>query len=78
MDEELSGIEFIQADEKLTPEAKALAVDAAALDTVETAEELKDGEGVITFEALCARMKADDPDAQDADIEAATIAWWIF
>jgi hypothetical protein len=76
--DELSGIDFIQADEKLTPEAKVLATDAAALDTVETAEELKDGEGVISFEALCARMKADNPDAKDSDIEAATIAWWIF
>jgi hypothetical protein len=75
---ELTGLEAIQADEKLSAEAKALAVDAAALDTVETVATLKDVDGVVTYESLVARMKADSPDAKDADIEAAVCSWWIF
>jgi hypothetical protein len=73
---ELTGLEAIQADEKLSVEAKALAVDAAALEL--SVEELKDVDGVVTYESLVARMKADSPDAKDADIEAACIAWWVF
>jgi hypothetical protein len=73
---ELTGLEAIAADEKLTTEAKALAVDAAALEA--SVEELKDVDGVVTYESLVARMKADSPDAKDADIEAAVCSWWIF
>jgi hypothetical protein len=73
---ELTGLEAIQADEKLSVEAKALAVDAAALEL--SVEELKDVDGVVTYESLVARMKADSPDAKDADIEAAVCSWWIF
>jgi hypothetical protein len=76
MAEELMGLDAIQADEKLTVEAKALAVDAAALEL--SVEELKDVDGVVTYESLVARMKADSPDAKDADVEAAVIAVWIF
>jgi hypothetical protein len=75
---ELTGLEAIQADEKLTAEAKALAVDAAALDTVETVATLKDVDGVVTYESLVARMKADNVDAKDSDIQAAVVAWWVF
>jgi hypothetical protein len=75
---ELMGLDAIQADEKLSVEAKALAVDAAALDTVETAKTLEDGNGVVTFQSLVDRMKADSPDAKDADVEAAVVAWWVF
>jgi hypothetical protein len=78
MSEELSGLALIDADPKLTTEAKALATDAASLDTVETVAELKDVDGVVTFEALCARMKADSPDSKDSDIEQAVVAWWIY
>jgi hypothetical protein len=73
---ELTGLEAIQADEKLSVEAKALAVDAAALEL--SVAELKDVAGVVTYESLVARMKADSPDAKDADIEAAVVAWWVF
>jgi hypothetical protein len=75
---ELTGLEAIAADEKLSAEVKSLAVDAAALDTVETAKTLEDGNGVVTFQSLVDRMKADSPDAKDADVEAAVVAWWIF
>jgi hypothetical protein len=75
--DELTGLDLIAADTKLTAEAKALATDAAALDTLEAIAELKDVDGVVTFEALCARMKADSPDAKDSDIEQAVAAWWI-
>jgi hypothetical protein len=73
---ELTGLDAIQADEKLTVEAKALAVDAAALEA--SVAELKDVDGVVTYESLVARMKADSPDAKDSDVEAAVVAWWIF
>jgi hypothetical protein len=73
---ELTGLEAIQADEKLSVEAKALAVDAAALEL--SVEELKDVDGIVTYESLVARMKADSPDAKDADVEAAVVAWWVF
>jgi hypothetical protein len=76
--DELTGLDLIAADTKLTAEAKVLATDAAALDTVDTIAELKDVDGVVTFEALCARMKEANPDAKDSDIEQATIAWWIW
>jgi hypothetical protein len=76
MAEELTGLDAIQADEKLSVEAKALAVDAAALEI--SVEELKDVDGIVTYESLVARMKADAPDAKDADIEAAVCSWWIF
>jgi 2-keto-3-deoxy-L-rhamnonate aldolase RhmA len=75
---ELTGLDAIAADDKLTPEAKALATDAAALDTLEAIAELKDVDGVVTFEALCARMKEASPDAKDSDIEQAVAAWWIY
>jgi hypothetical protein len=78
MDENLVGIDAIQADATLSDEVKLLATDAASLDTVETIAELKDVDGVVTFAALCARMKEANPDAKDSDIEAATIAWWIY
>jgi hypothetical protein len=73
---ELTGLEAIAADEKLTVEAKALAVDAAALEL--SVEELKDVDGVVTYESLVARMKADSPDSKDSDVESAVVAWWIF
>jgi mannitol-specific phosphotransferase system IIBC component len=73
---ELTGLEAIQADEKLTTEAKALAVDAAALEA--SVAELKDVDGVVTFQSLVDRMKADSPDAKASDVEAAVIAVWIF
>jgi hypothetical protein len=76
--DELTGLDAIAADDKLTAEAKALATDAAALDTVEAIAELKDVDGVVTFAALCARMKEANPDSKDSDIEQATIAWWIY
>jgi hypothetical protein len=75
---ELTGLDLIAADNKLTTEAKALAVDAAALDTVEAIATLRDVDGVVTFEALCARMKEATPDAKDSDIEQAVAAWWIY
>jgi hypothetical protein len=75
---ELTGLEAIAADEKLSAEVKSLAVDAAALDTVETAKTLEDGNGVITFQSLVDRMKADNVDAKDSDIQAAVVAWWVF
>jgi hypothetical protein len=78
MDEELSGLALIEADTKLTAEAKLLATDAASLDTVATIAELKDVDGVVTFAALCARMKEAAPDAKDSDIEHAVAAWWIY
>jgi hypothetical protein len=73
---ELTGLEAIQADEKLSVEAKALAVDAAALEA--SVAELKDVDGVVTYESLVARMKADSPDAKASDVEAAVVAWWVF
>jgi hypothetical protein len=73
---ELTGLEAIQADENLSAEAKSLAVDAAALEL--SVEELKDVDGIVTYESLVARMKADSPDAKDADVEAAVVAWWVF
>jgi hypothetical protein len=76
MAEELTGLEAIAADENLTAETKALAIDAAALEL--SVEELKDVDGVVTYESLVARMKADSPDAKDSDVEAAVVAWWIF
>jgi hypothetical protein len=75
---ELTGLDLIAADNKLTTEAKALAVDAAALDTVEAIATLKDADGIVTFVALCARMKEAAPDAKDSDIEQAVAAWWIY
>jgi hypothetical protein len=78
MDENLVGIDLIQADATLSDEVKLLATDAASLDTVETVAELKDADGIVTFEALCARMKEASPDAKDSDIEQAAIAWWIY
>jgi hypothetical protein len=68
----------IEADPTLTDEVKLLAADAAALDVPEIHAELKDDSGVITFDALCARMKEANPNSTDADIEAATVAVWIF
>jgi 2-keto-3-deoxy-L-rhamnonate aldolase RhmA len=76
--DELTGLDLIAADTKLTAEAKALATDAAALDTLEAIAELKDVDGVVTFAALCARMKEANPDAKDSDIEQAVAAWWIY
>jgi hypothetical protein len=73
---ELTGLEAIAADEKLTTEAKALAVDAAALEA--SVAELKDVDGVVTYESLVARMKDDSPDAKASDVEAAVVAWWVF
>jgi hypothetical protein len=73
---ELTGLEAIAADEKLTAETKALAVDAAALEA--SVAELKDVDGVVTFQSLVDRLKADNVDAKDADIEAAVCAWWVF
>jgi mannitol-specific phosphotransferase system IIBC component len=73
---ELTGLEAIAADENLNAETKALAIDAAALEL--SVAELKDVDGVVTFQSLVDRMKADSPDAKDADVEAAVVAWWIF
>jgi hypothetical protein len=78
MDENLVGIDLIQADATLSAEVKALATDAAQLDTIETIAELKDAAGIVTFEALCARMREASPDAKDSDIEQAVAAWWIY
>jgi hypothetical protein len=78
MAEELTGLALIEADTKLSAEAKLLATDAASLDTVEAIAELKDVDGVVTFSALCARMKEANPDAKDSDIEQAVAAWWIY
>jgi hypothetical protein len=76
MDED--ALAAIEADPALTDEVKALATAAASLDTPEIHAELKDESGVITFDALCARVKADNLNATDADVAAATIAVWIF
>jgi hypothetical protein len=76
MDE--AALAAIEADPALTDEAKTLAVTAAALDTPEIHAELANEVGIITFDALCARVKADNLNATDADVEAATIAVWIF
>jgi hypothetical protein len=78
MDENLVGIDAIQADATLSDEVKLLATDAASLDTVETIAELKDADGVVTFEALCARMKEASPNSKDSDIEQAVAAWWVY
>jgi hypothetical protein len=68
----------IEADPNLTDTVKLLAADAAALDVPEIHAELQDKDGIITFAALCARMKEANLNATDADVEAATIAVWIF
>jgi hypothetical protein len=78
MPEELSGLAAIEADPKLTDTVKMLATDAAALDAPADIETLKDADGIVTFEALCARMKEASPDAKDSDIEQAVVAWWIY
>jgi hypothetical protein len=78
MDEELSGLALIQADATLSDEVKLLATTAVELDTPEIHAELEDKDGIITFASLITRMKQANPNATDADVEAATIAVWIW
>jgi hypothetical protein len=78
MDEELSGLALIQADATLSEEVKSLAADAIGLDTPEIHAELQDKDGIISFASLVTRMKETHPNATDADLEAATIAVFIF
>jgi hypothetical protein len=78
MAEELSGLALIQADATLSEEVKLLATTAVELDTPEIHAELQDKDGIITFASLITRMKEANPNATDADVEAATIAVWVF
>jgi hypothetical protein len=80
---ELSGIELIQADEKLSEAAKTLAVTAAALDdeakagvTTLMADKSLDAAGDDIVERIVQKLIADG--AAEADARAATYAWWVF
>jgi hypothetical protein len=75
MDED--ALAAIEADPTLTDDVKALAVSAAELDVTTTHEELKT-DGIITYENLVARMRADFPGAKTSDVEQAVVAVWIF
>jgi hypothetical protein len=76
--EELTGLAAIEADSKLTPEAKTLAATSSTYDTAEIIKTLQDGNGVVTFQALVDRLKTDAPGAKDSDLQQATVAWWVF
>jgi hypothetical protein len=78
LEEELSGLAAIEADSKLTPEAKTLAATSSTYDTPEIIKTLQDGNGVVTFQSLVDRLKTDAPGAKDSDLQQATVAWWVF
>jgi hypothetical protein len=81
MDEELVGMDAIQADTKLSAAAKSLAVDAAAIDTVSGVAEVLgdktlDAYGDDVVERITQRLIANG--AAEEDARAATLAWWMF
>jgi hypothetical protein len=81
MPEELSGLALIEADPKLTAEAKSLAVDAAAIDTVSGIAEVLgdktlDAYGDDVVERIVQRLVSNG--AAEEDARAATLAWWMF
>jgi hypothetical protein len=81
MDEELSGLALIEADPKLSAEAKALATDAAAIDTVSGVVEVLgdktlDAYGDDLVERIVQRLIANG--AAEADARAGTYSYWVF
>jgi hypothetical protein len=81
MDEELTGMALIQADTKLSAEAKSLAVDAAAIDTVSGVAEVLgdktlDAYGDDVVERIVQRLVANGATEEDARV--GTYSWWVF
>jgi hypothetical protein len=82
---ELSGIELIQADEKLSEAAKTLAVTAAAIDdeakagvTTLMADKSLDAAGDDIVERIVAKLLADNPGSSEADVRSGVYSWWVF
>jgi histidinol dehydrogenase len=81
MDEELTGMALIQADPKLSAEAKLLAYDAVAIDVEGgpaevLADKTLDAYGDDLVERIVRRLIANG--AAEADARAATYAHWVF
>jgi hypothetical protein len=81
--EELTGLDLIAADTKLSQAAKDLAVTAAAIDdeakagvTTLMADKSLDAAGDDIVERIVQKLIADG--AAEADARAATYAWWVF
>jgi hypothetical protein len=81
MDENLVGMDAIQADATLSDEVKRVAVDAASYDTVEgvaaiLADDTLKDYGDDLLERIVQRLVANG--AAEADARAGAYSWWLF
>jgi hypothetical protein len=83
--EELTGLDLIAADTKLSAEAKTIAIAAADLDDLDKvgvttllADKDFDAHGDDVVERIVAKLLADNPGSSEADVRSGVYSWWVF